>query len=246
MWAQAGFTNHSTAVPPKSDARIGLAARLTAFFTANANYEVASMQVTAAKALALGNAVQATTQTLAFAEVLLSTIGQAWHGAHATLALAMRGLIKLLEVSLGKDDPRWLAFGLKMPATISTPGQPQNLAAHPDGAGVMVVQCDAQALATRYRWRMRIVGAQTEFQLAASTTDPMASIREVVPGQTVELLVQAVNGSLQGVASEPILFTLPPARAAGFTNLATTEEMPAVSERSNGGGNGHGRAARVA
>ena len=205
------------------------------------------MQVTAAKALALGTAVQAGTQTLAAAAVSLSTIGQAWDASYATLAQEMRDLIKLLEVSLSKDDPRWLAFGLKMPATNSTPGQPQNLAAHADGAGVMVVQCEAQALATRYRWRMRIVGAQTEYVLAASTTDPMASIREVIPGQTVELLVQAVNGTLQGVASEPILFTLPPARAAGFTNLVTTEEAPAAGERAHGNGNGsgHGKGARV-
>ena len=205
------------------------------------------MQVTAAKALALGTAVQAETQTLAAAEVALSTIGQAWDASYATLAQAMRDLIKLLGVSLGKDDPRWLAFGLKMPAMNSTPGQPQNLAAHPDGAGVLVVQCDAQALATRYRWRMRIVGAQTEYVLAASTTDPMASIRDVLPGHTVELRVQAVNGTLQGVASEPILFTLPPARAAGFTNLVTTEEAPAAGERAHGNGNGsgHGKGARV-
>ena len=246
MWAQAGFTNHSTAVPAKSDARIGLAASLGAFFTENPSYEVAGMEVTAAKALALGSAVQAATQTLATAEVTLSTIGQTWDGASAALAQKMRGLIKLLEVTLTRDDPRWLAFGLKMPATNSTPGRPQNLAAHLDGSAAMVVQCDPQPLATRYRWRTRIVGAQTEFELAASTTDPMASIREVSPGQTVEILVQAVNGSLQGVASEPIFFTLPLAKAAGFTNLSTTEEAPAVSERAQGNGNGHGRVARVA
>lgn len=92
---------------------------------------------------------------------------------------------------------------------------------------------------------MRIVGAQTDDQLAASATDPMASIRDVLPGQTVELLVQAVNGTLQGVASEPILFTLPTARAAGFTNLTTTEEAPATGERTHANGGGYGRVARA-
>ena len=54
------------------------------------------------------------------------------------------------------------------------------------------------ALAGRYRWRMLIVGVQTDYQLAASTTEPMASIGGVAAGQTVQIIVQAVNGSLQG------------------------------------------------
>jgi len=44
---------------------------------------------------------------------------------------------------------------------------------------------------------------ETDFALAASTTAPMAEITTVLPGQTAEIVVQAVNGSSQGVASEP-------------------------------------------
>ena len=248
MWAQAGFNNHSTAVPPNSNARIGLAARLGVFFTKNPNYEVETMEVTAAKAAALGNAVQAAKQTLAAADVAISTIGQTWDGAYATLTEEMRDLVKILDVSLDRDDPRWLAFGLNIPATSSTPGKPANLSAHTDDTGAIVVQCDAVALATRYRWRMLLVGVQTDYQLAASTTEPMASIGDVAAGQTVQIIVQAVNGNLQSVASDPITFTLPAARTAGFRNLATAGEAPAAEEHSNGvgNGNGHARHARVA
>ena len=160
----------------------------------------------------------------------------------------MRSLIKNLEGKLARNDPRWKAFGLNMPATSSTPGQPVNVAAHTDDTGAIVVQCDAVALALRYRWRMLVVGVQTDYQLAASTTEPLASIGGVAAGRTVQILVQAVNGSQQGVASEPVVFTLPPAKAAGFRNLATTEEAPAAGEHSNGlgNGNGHSRHARVA
>ena len=160
----------------------------------------------------------------------------------------MRALIKNLEGKLAKDDPRWLAFGLNMPATSSTPGKPVSLAAHTDDTGAIVVQCDAVALATRYRWRMLLVGVQTEYQLAASTTEPLAAIADVAAGQTVQIIVQAVNGGRQGVASEPIVFTLPPARSAGFANRTATEEVPASGEKSNGAGNGngHSRHARAA
>ena len=78
----------------------------------------------------------------------------------------------------------------------------------------------------------------------------MASIGDVEAGQTVQIIVQAVNGNSQGVASEPVLFTLPSARTAGFGKRTTAEEAPAVGEDSNGhrhgngngNGNGNGRA----
>lgn len=42
----------------------------------------------------------------------------------------MRTLIKNLQGKLAKDDPRWLVFGLQMPAANATPGQ----VGKPDGA----------------------------------------------------------------------------------------------------------------
>lgn len=80
---------------------------------------------------------------------------------------------------------------------------------HLDTNGNIVVQCDAVPLALRYRWRMLLVGVQTDYQLAARSVDPVAVIANVMAGQTVQIIVQAVNGNLQGTASEPILFTMP-------------------------------------
>lgn len=161
----------------------------------------------------------------------------------------MRTLVKNLEGKLAKDDPHWLAFGLQMPATSATPGQPLNLSAHTDGTGAIVVQCDAVPLATRYRWRMLLVGVQTDYQLAASSVPPIGTIPGVLPGQTVQLIVQAVNGSLQGVASEPLVFALPAAGAKEATKVtAAAVEVPRSNGHSNGhaNGNGHLRHARAA
>ena len=135
----------------------------------------------------------------------------------------MRGLIKNLEGKLTKIDPRWLAFGLNMPGTNSTPVRPVNVTVQLDETGALVVQCEAVALATRYRWWTRIAGVQETYQLSARATEPLAVIREVMAGKTVEIMVKAVNGSLQGVANKPVAFTLPAAKSAGFRNLSTTE-----------------------
>lgn len=215
-WAQAGFINPSIAIPSNAGDQLGLAVRLVAFFTANPSYEVASMNVTAAQGTSLRTAALTAQQSLAAATVTLNTISGTWQTVYDTLTASMRALIKILGASMGGDDPRWLAFGLNMPATTTTPGKPVNVTAHMDSNGNIVVQCDAVPLATRYRTRMLLVGVQTEYQLAARSVDPVAVISDVVPGQTAQIIVQAVNGGLQGVPSEPIQITvlLTPLKAA--------------------------------
>ena len=134
-----------------------------------------------------------------------------------------------------------------MPGASVTPGQPVNVTAQLDDTGAIVAQCAATALATRYRWRTRIAGVQAEYQLVARTTEPLAVIPEVMAGQTVEIIVQGVNGNNQGVASEPVFFTLPvAAKAAGYRNLAVSAtEGPEAVESSNGHRNGNRRHAGV-
>ncbi len=236
-WAQAGFINRSTGIPTRIEERLGLVLSLMKFFTANPGYEVPALKQTAAEGTALRTAALAAQTALADAEVALSASGEAWTTAHETLVAEMRALIKNLEGRLAKDDPRWLAFGLQMPATSGTPGQPVNLSAQGDESGAIVVQCDAVPLATRYRWRMLLVGVESEFKLAVSTTAPLGVIAGVLPGQTVEIVVQAVNGNKQGVASAPVIFTVP---AAATVKRAKAEEAVVAGEHSNGHENGNG------
>ena len=245
-WAQAGFINRSTGVPSKMEERLGLVLSLVRFFTRNPGFEVPTMNQTAAFGTILQADALGKQQVVTVADVALDTAGEDWTKAYETLTAAMRALIKNLEGKLSKNDPRWLEFGLNLPGAKTTPGQPVNVSVQADETGALVAQCEAVALAERYRWRMLIVGVQEKYELAASTTEPLAAIREVSAGQTVQLIVQAVNGKSQGVASEPVTFTLPGAKAAGYRNLAKAEEAPAAGESSNGNGNGHSRPARVA
>ena len=239
-WAQAGFINNTTRLPDKIEDRIALAGRLVAFFTTNPSYEVPTMLVTAAQGTALQSAALAAQLAVTNAARALTTLGQAWTDAFKVLADEMWSLIKILQASLNDDDPRWLAFGLPMPATPATPGQPVKVTAQQDMQGNILVQCDAVPLATRYRCRMLIVGVETDYRLVASGTEPMLSIGGVLPGQMVQLIVQAVNNSLQGVASAPIQFTVPAGSArAAEVKPAAAPERPAVKSQANGHGNGH-------
>ena len=245
-WAQAGFTDATTAVPTKVEDRISLVLSLANFFIANPSYEVASLDVTAAQGTLLRNAALSAQQVLTTALANLTTIGDTWATAYDKLTTVMRRLMRNLDGMLKPNDPRWVQFGLNIPASPSTPGQPANLSAHTDDTGAIVVQCDAVALATRYRWRMLRVGVEVDYQLATSSPVPIGTIADVPPGQLVQIIVQAVNGSQQSVASEPLKFRMPPAqspapqRSVVLNASATDETYPDAAGNGNGHGHGNG------
>lgn len=239
-WAQAGFTNNTTAIPTKIEDRLSLVLALAEFFTKNPSYEVPSMNQTTAYGTTLRTTALTAQAAVTAAAVNINNISATWQTAYNTLVKGMRALLDNLRNVLVADDPRWLAFGLQMPATPTTPGQPVNVTAHMDDTGAIVVQCDAVPLATRYRWRTLLVGLQQDYALAASTTGPIGAIEGVPPGQTAQIIVQAVNGSLQGVASEPIQFSMPLTVIKGAeTKHAGTEAHTAVQSHANRNGNGH-------
>ena len=267
QWAQAGFINNSTAIPSTNDQRLGLTLSLVAFFTNNPGYELPNLNLTAAYGASLRTAALNAQTALATATQAMKDLGNAWDAAWATLTKGMTALVMNLDHVLDDNDPRWLAFGLQMPSTPSTPGQPVNVSAHVDQTGAIIVQCDPVALANRYRFRMMRLGIDTDYSLAASSPAPIGSISNVLPGQVVQIIVQAVNGSLQGVASDPIVFTVPlpvadvaavPVKAAGAeleNKVPVTASAPAVASAavvaksatissngngSNGNGNGNG------
>ena len=256
QWAQAGFTNNSTAIPTRIEDRLGLTLAMVNFFTANPGYEMPALGQTAAHGTTLRAAALAAQSAATSATVALNSIGALWQSAYDTLVAGMRALLDNLRNKLAKDDPRWLSFGLQMPATVTTPGKPQNVSAHLDQTGAIIVQCDAVALATRYRFRMLLVDLEQNYQLAASSMEPLASISGVAPGQTAQIIVQAVNGSLQGVASDPIQFAVPlPVAKATPEKKALLVMEPEKGEHAhgsghrsgNGNGNGNGAApARMA
>ena len=199
-WAQAGFVVHSTAMPKRIEDRIALTGRLIAFFTVNPGAEVPNMQVTAARGTTLQATVLTNQAALMNTIRTQETLNQGWTEAFQALTHEMWSLVKILEATLEDDDPRWLAFGLPMPGTPRTPLAPTEVTAQLDAAGVMLVQCPPVALATRYRCRMRLVGVETDFRLVASGPVPLLTVPGVLSGQTAELVMQAVNRSLQGVA----------------------------------------------
>jgi hypothetical protein len=238
MWAQAGFVQPSIGIPRRLQDRIALALKLAQFFTDNPSYEVASMDVTAAKGTAVRGAVIKAQDPLQTANVDLKTASGVLNTAQQALVDNMRFLIKILTGTLGKDDPRWEAFGLNIPGTNTTPAAPTGLRATVMDSEVLL-ECDATPLATRYRYRRKIVGVDAQYVLVASSLTPMAVLEGGAAGMTMEFIAQAVNGGSQSVASDPITVTTGAAEKPA-TSDAAVAPLAAIAPNGNGNGNGNG------
>ena len=246
IWAQAGFIDNSTQVPGRNQERIGLALSLAGFFGAHPNYEVASMGVTKQQAEFWRGNVLTAQQAYAAAQVTQKQKNDARDTAYETLASDMRTVIKTLSELLDPMDPRWLQFGLNMPGANVTPSQPINVAAvwHPPTSEI-IVTCDAVALATRYRARTLRVGIESDYTLAGSGPLPQLAPTGYLPGQRVEITMQAVNGAAQSVPSVPvqIVVPVPPLKTQNEAVAPVTEAIvvPAETSLLNGSDvrNGH-------
>lgn len=243
-WAAAGFVNNSTAIPGSIEERLGLAAGLVSFFTANPSFEIASTGATAANGETIYQAAEAAQEGVADAQAALDDAETVRKPATVTLLADMRGVIKNLEAALSKSDPRWLAFGLQIPAMNTTPRKPTGMAAQLDPAtGGVFLSCDTQPFGYRFRWRGRVAGSGLPFELMARSTQPLGLTKPVAPGTALEFVVQAVNGSAQSVPSDSIFFTVPPVgvrAAAGPVPEVASLTVTDAGSNGNGKTNGNG------
>lgn len=240
-WAEAGFVAPSTAIPDTIEGQIALGLSLATYFTNHPSSERPDDNVTAAKATELTDAAVAGQTGVATAEQTLKNADEARQSKRADLLALMSEVIANLNMKLPADDPRWMAFGLRMPSTPTTPSKPQNVTATPAQDGTILVQCGTAPLATRYRCRMFVPGVETKYRLVFSGPEPMGLITGVGPGVTVQIIMQAVNDNAQSVPSDPVLFTMP-ATAKPQTAAAEEELAPlaAISPNGNGATNGNG------
>ena len=210
------------------------------------NRERPDDDITAAKATELTVAATTTQRAVATAEEAFKAANDARKPAKADLLKLIGEVIGNLDMKLSPSDPRWLAFGCQLPSTPTTPAAPTGLRATIMDTKVLL-ECDAMDLATRYRFRGKIIGVDPQYRLLASAPVPMAALEGLAPGLMIEIVAQAVNGPSQSVPSGAILVTIP------ATAEATSAAKPVVSDAelaplaaivpngsSNGNGNGNG------
>ncbi len=243
-WAEAGWVGPSTAVPRTIEGRIALGFSLQNFFTKNPTFEVPNMEITADIAGDLATTAMNTQQATATAEQALKDADIARQPGKADMLKLISRVILNLDGMLAPDDPRWLAFGPD-----AGDADDSGSADRPAGDGVVgtqvLLQCDVTPLATRYRFRTRVVGVETDYKLAKSSKEPSATLEDMLPGSTLQIIAQAVNGGSQGVACDPITITVPLSALVAAKPVVSEAELAPLAAivpngTSNGNGNGNG------
>lgn len=118
-WLATGFVT-SLAIPQSIDRRQTRLGSLRDYFTANPARENPPLDVTAARAAALHTALSDARSAVHQGKTDKGQKQSARDAARKAMEKRLRGLIGELKQLIADDDPRWLAFGLKMPAAKST------------------------------------------------------------------------------------------------------------------------------
>lgn len=139
---------------------------------------------------------------VASAKSAQKTAGDDRATAETALRDALRSLIGILTDLLDPNSPLWDDFGLNRPGATVTPGQPAAPTLLKTGPTTVSATVPPVALATYYRWKMKIVGVDPEFRFAGRTSDPNIALTALPATGTLEVLCEAANEAGPGVASE--------------------------------------------
>lgn len=191
-WEAAGFTDRSTMVPEVFAKRLGTLSRLSGYFTATPAHESQDMQATAAICEATHEALSHARSAVNRHKSVLRTAVVNKNAALKKLRQRMRGLILELDILLAADDPRWQRFGLNRPASETMPQPVKQVTLSALGNGNVQVEWPPAPHATRYRVQMRVMGTN-EFSAVATVHGTEAMLKELPPGEFIEVRVIAAN-----------------------------------------------------
>lgn len=207
-WLSTGFPNQSLAIPETIQERQALLQSLKAYFASHTAQENAPLNVTAARAEILFKALSDARSALN-THLTLSGQKQATRDAAVkALRKRMSGLVAELGQLIADDDPRWLGFGLNMPASPDTPDIPDAPILTAIDADSLLAVWPDEPRATRYRVWRQIVGADVNFVAVATVNDHDANLDNLPSGVTIRIRISAANDtgeSQPGPASEIVL-----------------------------------------
>ena len=201
-WEAAGFGHRSTMVPESLAGRQAVLSGLAGYLTLYPDKESTDMGTTAAICEATHDAVQAARTAVRRTQTQLRVAVLAKRAALKKLRKQMRGLIRELDIVMAKDDPRWLRFGLRIPAALSMPQAVKVVTLAALGGGRVEVQWPRARHAKRYRVQVRVAGA-ADFENVKTLRERDTILQELPVGQNLEVRVIAAN-QLDEAAPSPV------------------------------------------
>ncbi|MDB6025271.1 MAG: hypothetical protein JWM68_1494 [Verrucomicrobiales bacterium] len=194
----------SLMIPSTTEELLVLLQAFKAFYLANPDMEDESRNITAAQAQVLYDQLVAAQAAVNVQVTEVRTRIESRDTAATKLRKRLRGVFDEMRQAIDPMDPRWLAFGFKMPGAVQTPDVVEGLIAVLIGPGTSALKWNAPARAEYYRVWMRVVGVDAEAEAVGSPADIDFNLENLPANATIELSVSAVNDGGEGQRSDVV------------------------------------------
>jgi hypothetical protein len=192
-WQGAGFTRGSLALPKDP---FSLLLELRAYFSLNAEEEVASTGVTAARADELAAAISKAIMDELMAAAARGEARKARDAAFRKLRERLVGLRAELLQLLEADDMRWRTFGFARPIDRRKPKPVSEVKLRPgSAAGEVIVEWPVAVGAENYRVMRQVETVDPEPVEVGIFSDRVAILGNLPAGERVTVSVSARNPS---------------------------------------------------
>jgi len=116
-WIETGFAHRAMNVPKRVDARIKLARKVVVFLALHPEYGVPFADVTAARGRSIYEGMIQARAASDLAAGSCTMKKRLRNAAKRVLRRTMYQVIRALDSTIARSDPRWLAIGLNQPIT---------------------------------------------------------------------------------------------------------------------------------
>ena len=208
LWEGPGWSAESIAVPTTSGLVLARLISVKNYLTANPAHEVASEQLTAARAETLRAALVAARTGRGTNGTELDAALAARDAAAEKLRARLRSLLGELATKIGPLSPHWITFGFKKPGAPPAPDKVLNTRLTPLGGGRVRVQGDPSARADYFQVYLQIIGVDAEPRSVYSPRDPDYILENLPVGAQIEVKLRAVNETNEGPFGDPVRVTV--------------------------------------
>ena len=206
-WLVLGFQPDSLAAPESPEDTKPVLRAIKTYLAANPTFELPALQITAARAQALLDALNDAEVAMNIQDSTLGNLRDARETALNTLDGTIRSFIAELGVKLAPLDSRWKAFGLNIPGADETPDQVVGVKVTLIGPTAAAVKWEASPRAEYYRVWTKIHGTNGDYVAVGSPADLDFTIENLPANATIDIVITAVNNGGESPVSELITVT---------------------------------------
>ena len=207
-WNEVGFTG-SLKVPRNEEKTIQYLQAMVAFFTVHPDLENTALNVTAARTLAILNALTAARNEVNSQMTALQLTLSNRNSDSRDLRNMLKALLKELGLKLHPTDERWTSFGFNKPGVRSTPAVPEAPIVTLVSPTSAALNWKKTARAERFRVYKKVVGIDPEIVLVETREELDFLMDGLPPGATIQLAITAVNNGGESQLSETVSIATP-------------------------------------